>query len=70
MKPKRSRPQKREHCAAKQTSARLFLREKGGLTRMAELEKKYKELCRLREQVQIAESRHRVLLRLPDDDGR
>jgi hypothetical protein len=28
-----------------------------------ELAKQYKELCRLREQVQIAESRHRVLSR-------
>jgi len=37
---------------------------------MAELEKKYRELCRLREQVQIAESRHRVLWRLPEDADR
>ena len=70
MKPKRLKTQKRKHCAVKQISAPLFLREKGGLTRMAELEKKYKELCRLREQVQIAESRHRVLLRLPENGDR
>lgn len=36
--------------------------------RVSELEKQYEEVCRLRQQVQIAESRQRVLSRgLPDD---
>jgi hypothetical protein len=65
MKPKLSGPQQRKHCATKQKPARVFLRK--GLTPIAELEKKYEELCRLRELVQIAESRQRMLLRLSDD---
>jgi hypothetical protein len=37
---------------------------------VSEQQKQYEELCRLREQVQIEESRQRLLLRYSDDVGR
>ena len=54
MKPKQSRSKKYKHCA---TDAR----NKKACSAV-QLEKQYEELCRLREQVQIAESRQRGAL--------
>jgi hypothetical protein len=49
-----------KHCATDRESASRPVPDQGP-DRIANLEKQYEELCRLREQVQIAESRQRVL---------
>jgi hypothetical protein len=54
MKRKHSISEEHNHCATDRKSARHP-------DRIVDLEKQYEELCRLREQVQIAESRQRVL---------
>jgi hypothetical protein len=58
-----------KHCATERKLVRKSLREKGPSS-VVELEKQYEELCRLREQVQVEESRQRLLLRYLDDVGR
>jgi hypothetical protein len=59
MKPNQSRSEKQKHRKAERKSARNPLRAKGPHP-VVKLEKQYEELCRLREQVKIAESRQRV----------
>jgi hypothetical protein len=67
MKPSQSSSEQHKHSAAERRSARNPFRGKRAIP-VVKLEEQYKELCRLREQVQIAESRQRVLLRSSDDD--
>jgi hypothetical protein len=67
MKPSQSSSEQRKHSAARRKSARNPFRGKRSIP-VIKLEEQYNELCRLREQVQITESRHRVLLRSSDDD--
>jgi hypothetical protein len=68
MKRNQSTSERYKHRAAERKSVRKSLRCKGNP--VLKLEKQYEELCRLREQVQSAESRQRVLLRSSDDVGR
>jgi hypothetical protein len=68
MRPKQSRSKKYKHCATDRRSGRNPARNKKPCSAL-DLEKQYEELCRLREQVQIAESRQRLLLRYSDDVG-
>ena len=65
MKPKHSRSEKYKHFATNR-KGRNSGRSKWPYPAV-ELEKQYEELCRLREQVQIEESRQRLLLRYSDD---
>jgi hypothetical protein len=67
MKPSQSSSEQRKHSAAERKSARNPFSGKRSIP-VVKLEEQYKVLCRLREQVQIAESRQRVLLRSSDDD--
>jgi hypothetical protein len=67
MKPKQPRSEKYKHCATDQKSGRNPAYTNTPYPAV-KLEKQYEELCRLREQVQIAESRQRVLS--PDDSHR
>jgi hypothetical protein len=67
MKPSQSSSDEYKHSAAERKSARNPLPGKTPIP-VVKLEEQYKELCRLRERVQIAESRQRVLLRSSDDD--
>jgi hypothetical protein len=64
MKPKLSRSENYEHLASDRKSGRKRARSTAPCPAV-KLEKLYEELCRLREQVQIAESRERVRLRSP-----
>jgi hypothetical protein len=67
MKPRQSSSEQHKHSAAGRKSARNPFRGKRSIP-VVKLEEQYDELCRLREQVQIAESRQRVILRSSDDD--
>jgi hypothetical protein len=67
MKPSQSSLEEHKHSAAERKLAGNPFRGKRPIA-IVELEEQYKELCRIREQVQIAESRQRVLLRSSDDD--
>jgi len=58
-----------KHCATDRESASHPVPDQGP-DRIANLEKRYEELCRLREQVQIAESRQRVLSHGSSHDGK
>jgi hypothetical protein len=69
MKPSQSSSEEHKHSAARRRSARNRFGGKGPIS-VVKLEEQYRELCRLREQVQIAESRQRVLLRSSDDVAR
>jgi hypothetical protein len=69
MKPSQSSSEEQKHSAAERKSARNPFGGKGPIS-IVKLEEQYKELCRLREQVQIAESRQRLLLRSSDDVAR
>jgi hypothetical protein len=69
MKRKPPSSEQHKHCATERKLVRKSLREKGPNS-VVELEKQYEELCRLREQVQIEESRQRILLRSSDDVAR
>jgi hypothetical protein len=60
MKRKHPISEEHKHCATDRESARNPVRK---------LEKQYEELCRLREQVQIAESRQRVISHGSSHDG-
>ena len=57
-----------KHCATEGESARNPVRNKEP-GRVVNLGKQYEELCRLREQVQIAESRQRVISHDSSHDG-
>jgi hypothetical protein len=69
MKPSQSSSEEHKHSAAERKSARNRFGGKGPVP-VVKLEEQYRELCRLREQVQIAESRQQVLLRSSDDVAR
>jgi hypothetical protein len=62
MKRKPPSSEQHKHCATERKPVRKSLREKGSKSAV-ELARQYEELCRLREQVQIEESRQRLLLR-------
>ena len=68
MKRKQSNSEEHKHCAKERKPARKTLKDNGPGW-VIKLEKQYEELCRLREQVQIEESRQRLLLRYSDDVG-
>jgi hypothetical protein len=69
MKRKQTTSEQHKHRATERKSVRESLRDKGPIPAV-KLEKEYEELCRLREQVQIEESRQRLLSRYSDDLGR
>ena len=57
-----------QHCPTKGKPVRNPRRDK--FLSPVKIEKQYEELCRLREQVQIEESRQRLLLRYSNDVAR
>jgi hypothetical protein len=65
MKRKQSTSEQRRHRATELKSVRKSLRYKGNP--ILKLEKQYKDFCRLREQVQSAESQQCVSLRSSDN---
>jgi hypothetical protein len=69
MKRKHPISEEHKHCATDRESARNPVRNQEP-DRVVDLGKQYEELCRLREQVQIAESRQRVISHGSHDGGR
>jgi hypothetical protein len=68
MKRKHPISEEHKHCATEREAAGNPVRNPE-LDRVFNLGKQYEELCRLREQVQIAESRQRVITRGSSHDG-
>jgi hypothetical protein len=68
MKRKHPISEEHKHCATEREAAGNPVRNPE-LDRVFNLGKQYEELCRLREQVQIAESRQRVISRGSSHDG-